>query len=147
MTRAQLQRMGEAIREIDSATTSNDVNRIECALDVLRDIERSERSLFAGEVEVPQTLACQEFLEKWDEYVAWRRREGFRVLKASSVRVKFSQFARYPVEAILLALDEAMANRYQGVFPDKFSGRAYDAERERLRSARKERERARYNPS
>lgn len=73
---------------------------------------------------LPSSLDAPSFIEKWKEWVAYRRKEAKKAITATSAQKQFKQMEKIGVAGAINAMEESMACGWQGVFPKKAVDRA-----------------------
>lgn len=66
---------------------------------------------------IPPSLNSAAFLEVWKEYLEHRKEIGKKPTERS-VKMGLKKLSPYPVEVAIVALENAIAGGYQGVFPE-----------------------------
>lgn len=69
--------------------------------------------------EMPAPLAVPKFQKAWDEFVAYRKEHRFKPLKPSSIEKQWKILALYGPDIATLAIEQSIANGWQGIFPEK----------------------------
>lgn len=73
------------------------------------------------ELEVPEKLRTDEFVAKWDEFVAYRRKKGASVRK-EYLRRLLGRLATHGPLIASQSLVQSMEQDWSGVFPEKING-------------------------
>jgi len=81
-------------------------------------------------VEVPLSLRVEGFLSKLDEWIQYRR-ESKRAITTRALKKQLADMERAGVDASIAAIDTAIANDWQGVFPRSGSAARPPAKRPR----------------
>lgn len=68
---------------------------------------------------LPLTLNSPLFVKAWDDYLNYRRQSGMRKLIPMSVQRQWDQLSDYGVEIAIKAIDQSIAQGWQGLFPDR----------------------------
>ncbi len=85
-----------------------------------RSKEGKEESL-APAVQVPSELNTKEFARAWGEWTAYRAKKRNKLLPESWQK-QIDRMAKHGAEASVAAIEHSIANGYQGVFPENFTG-------------------------
>lgn len=78
---------------------------------------------------MPASLKSSAFIETWTEWATYRRREKKVPITPTSAKKQFKQMEETGATAAIMAMEEAMASGWQGVFPKKASSRMSPAEK------------------
>ncbi len=73
------------------------------------------------EVEVPSSLDTPEFRKSWVEWCGYRAKKRNRVSETAAGR-QLTKLARAGPAAAVWAIEQSIANDYQGLFPEKHDG-------------------------
>jgi len=71
---------------------------------------------------LPPVLDTPEFRKVWAEYVEHRKGIGAKALQPASVVAKWSELAPFGVTVAVAAVRGSIANGWQGIFPEKYTG-------------------------
>ncbi len=86
-------------------------------------------------VELPEALRQPAFVEKWSEWLDYRRTDRGKKVSKRAAKMQLKKLAAVGVLIAVAAIDDAIANDYQGVFPEKLSrGNARPAGEDRERA-------------
>ncbi|MEO0966016.1 MAG: hypothetical protein AAFY08_12980 [Planctomycetota bacterium] len=66
---------------------------------------------------IPDALDSAAFREKWGEWLAYRRASRFPSVTEGGAKRSLAKLARSGEAAAIAAIDDAMANEYQGLHP------------------------------
>jgi len=69
--------------------------------------------------ELPEALNTPEFRQVWDMWLDYRRQHKKKPVSAYAARVLLPKLERVGVRRAILALEQSIANDWQGVFPEK----------------------------
>ena len=72
---------------------------------------------------LPPVLNTPAFAYKWREYEGYRREMRFRKLLPSTVQRRWDMLAKYGPDVAIAAIDQAMDQQWQGIFPEKIQPR------------------------
>jgi hypothetical protein len=80
--------------------------------------ERTTRTQEEESPTIPETLQCEQFIAKWDEWISWRRSCRYST-KVQYQNRSLKNLAKHGLEAAIWAVDHSLTQSYQGLFPDK----------------------------
>ena len=72
---------------------------------------------------LPENLDTPKFREAWEQYIAYRNRKRFKALLPESVAAQWKIMSAYGPDVSRLAIEQTIANGWQGVFPEKITDR------------------------
>ena len=84
-------------------------------------VEEGKEESSAPAVQVPSELNTKEFTRAWGEWTAYRAKKRNKLLPESWQK-QIDRMAKYGAEASVAAIGHSIANGYQGVFPENFTG-------------------------
>lgn len=73
---------------------------------------------------MPPAIDTPGFRAKWDEWYSFRRENNWPKYKPSTAKRQLSKLADIGEPAAIQAIEHSMGNGYQGLFPEKFSGKS-----------------------
>ena len=62
------------------------------------------------------------FIKTWDEWMLYRKERRLPKLLPRSVQKQWDRLAGYGCDIAIAAIEESIANQYQGIFPDRIRG-------------------------
>jgi len=74
------------------------------------------RNVSKEKISPPPELNRDEFLDKWNEYEAYRKETKLRKLKPVSIEKKWKEMATWGLRASIEAIDQTIANGWQSIF-------------------------------
>lgn len=83
--------------------------------------KEKEKGGKAAEVEIPESLRTKAFEDAWVEWLAYRRGRRLTV-KAQTLKAQLKKLAAVGEQAAIEALEDSVANGWQGIFPGGKSG-------------------------
>lgn len=75
------------------------------------------------DIPLPDALLTEAFKGKWAEWEEYRRQRHLPAYKPMSVKSQWGRLAKWGHDTAIEAIDEAIAQNYQGIFPPKVNGR------------------------
>jgi hypothetical protein len=87
-------------------------------------VSPSKRQTGASSVPIPEALAGNGFAEKWGEWLSYRS-EKRKPVSEVAARKQLAQLSKDPSTAAA-AIDQSIANDWQGLFPEKVRGKKAD---------------------
>lgn len=114
------------LRHGESVTKSSPTEQNRTDTSVLRTEERGSRRSppknATVEVVIPDSLNTPTFLAAWEEWLAFRR-EARHTVKPNYLVARLAELAKLGPDLAAQCLDYSTNNRYQGLFPDRFTNR------------------------
>ncbi|KKL70278.1 hypothetical protein LCGC14_2106550, partial [marine sediment metagenome] len=84
-------------------------------------VEEGKEESLAPAVQVPSELNTKEFARAWGEWTTYRAKKRNKLLPESWQK-QINRMAKHGAEASVAAIEHSIANGYQGVFPENFTG-------------------------
>jgi len=69
----------------------------------------------------PDNLKSDRFAEKWELYIDYRKQAKMKKLITASIETQLKKLAGHGEEIAIQAIDETIANGWQGIFPEKIN--------------------------
>lgn len=73
--------------------------------------------------DLPQELDTEAFRSAWADWLVYRRERHLALPKEKSVKTLFKRLAKHGSTAACAAIENSIANNWQGLFPEKTNGR------------------------
>lgn len=73
-------------------------------------------------VDLPEELRVTAFVEKWAEWLDYRRQDRGKKVSKRAAKMQLTKLAKVGPLIAIDAIDDAIANDWQGVFPEKLKG-------------------------
>ena len=71
---------------------------------------------------MPVELRHRAFVEKWAEWLDYRRQDRGKKVSKRAAKMQLTKLAKVGPLIAIAAIDDAIANDWQGVFPEKLKG-------------------------